>query len=150
MEVILLDKVDNLGGLGDKVKVRPGYGRNFLIPTGRAVPANAANTAAFEARRAELEQQVAAKVAAAQVRKAEIEALGSVTITHRAGDEGKLFGSVGTIDIADACEAAGVAVSKSEVRLPEGPFRMAGEYEVEVHLHTDVNAVLKVSILAEE
>lgn len=150
MEVILLEKVDNLGGLGDKVKVRPGYGRNYLIPTGRAVPANEANIAAFETQRAELEQQAAERLAAAEARKAQIEALGAVTLTHKAGEEGKLFGSVGTADIADACTAAGVEVAKSEVRLPEGPFRVAGEYEVELHLHADVNAVLKVTVLAEE
>lgn len=150
MEVILLEKVDNLGGLGDKVKVRPGYGRNYLIPTGRAVPANQANLAALEARRAELEQQLAERLAAAEARKAQIEALGGVTVTHKAGDEGKLFGSVGTVDIADACTAAGVEVNKSEIRLPEGPFRVAGEYEVELHLHADVNVALKVTIVGEE
>jgi large subunit ribosomal protein L9 len=149
MEVILLEKVDNLGGLGDKVKVRPGYGRNYLVPTGRAVPANEANVAAFEARRAELEQQAAERLAAAEARKAQVEALGSVTVTHKAGEEGKLFGSVGTTDIAEACAAAGVEVAKSEVRLPEGPLRVAGEYEIELHLHADVNALLKVTIVAE-
>lgn len=149
MEVILLDKVDNLGNLGDKVSVKPGFGRNYLIPTGRAVPATGENLAAFEERRAELEKQVAEKLAAAEARKSQIEALGKVTITHKAGDEGKLFGSVGTSDIADACTAAGAEVAKAEVRLPEGPFRVAGEYEVELHLHADVNATITVEIVAE-
>lgn len=149
MEVILLDKVDNLGNLGDKVSVKAGFGRNYLIPTGRAVPATADNLKVFEERRAELEKQVAEKLAAAETRKAQIEALGKVSISHKAGDEGKLFGSVGTSDIADACTAAGAEVAKAEVRLPEGPFRVAGEYEVELHLHADVNATITVEIIAE-
>jgi len=149
MEVILLDKVDNLGGLGDKVSVKAGYGRNFLIPTGRAVPATGENLATFEARRAELEKQAAEKLAAAEARKAQIEAVGKVSISHKAGDEGKLFGSVGTNDIADAFSAAGAEVAKAEVRLPEGPFRAAGEYQVELHLHADVNATVTVEVVAE-
>jgi large subunit ribosomal protein L9 len=149
MEVILLDKVDNLGNLGDKVAVKAGYGRNFLIPTGRAVPATADNLKVFEERRAELEKQAADKLATAEARKAEIEAIGKVTISHKAGEEGKLFGSVGTSDIADACTAAGAELAKAEVRLPEGPFRVAGEYEVELHLHADVNATLTVEVVAE-
>jgi large subunit ribosomal protein L9 len=150
MEVILLDKVDNLGNLGDKVSVKAGYGRNFLIPSGRAVPATADNLKVFEERRAELEKEVAEKLAAAEARKAAIEALAKVTIGHKAGEEGKLFGSVGTSDIADACAAAGVEIAKSEVRLPEGPFRVAGEYEVVLHLHADVDAPITVEIVAEE
>ncbi len=150
MEVILLDKVENLGGLGDKVDVKPGYGRNYLIPTGRAVPATGENLKAFEERRAELEKQAAEKLAAAEARKTRIDALEVVTITHKAGEEGKLFGSVGTSDIADAVTAGGVEVSKSEVRLPEGPFRVAGEYEVVLHLHSDVDAPIKVIIVGEE
>jgi len=149
MDVILLDKVDNLGDLGEKVSVKPGYGRNFLIPTGRAVAATAGNLKVFEARRAELQKQAQDKLTTAEARKAELEALGSVTVTHKAGDEGKLFGSVGTGDIAEACTAAGVELAKSEVRLPEGPLRVAGEYEVTLHLHTDVNATLKVVIVGE-
>lgn len=149
MEVILLDKVDNLGNLGDKVSVKAGYGRNFLIPTGRAVPATADNVKVFEERRAELEKQVAEKLAAAEARKAQIEAVGKVTVSHKAGEEGKLFGSVGTSEIADACTAAGAEVAKAEVRLPEGPFRVAGEYEVELHLHADVNATITVEVVAE-
>jgi len=150
MEVILLDKVENLGGLGDKVDVKPGYGRNFLIPTGRAVPATGENLKAFEERRAELEKQSADKLAAAEARKAKIEGLGSVTITHKAGEEGKLFGSVGTSDVADAVSADGVEVSKSEVRMPEGAFRVAGEYDVVLHLHSDVDATIKVLVVGEE
>jgi large subunit ribosomal protein L9 len=150
MEVILLDKVDNLGNLGDKVSVKAGYGRNFLIPTGRAVPATEANVKVFEERRAELEKQAAEKLATAESRKAAVEGLGKVSISHKAGEEGKLFGSVGTSDIADACTAAGVEIAKSEVRLPEGPFRVAGEYEVVLHLHADVNATIAVEVVAEE
>ncbi len=149
MDVILLKKVDNLGALGDKVSVKPGYGRNFLIPSGRAVAATAENLAAFEARRAELEKEAAAALAEAQSRKAKIDGL-SITIACKAGEEGRLFGSVGTVDIAEAATAAGVDLAKQEVRLPHGPFRVTGEFEVEVHLHTDVNAALKLNIVAEE
>lgn len=151
MEVILLEKVDNLGGLGEKVSVKSGFGRNFLIPQGKAVFASAENVKLFEERRAELEKQAAEKLAAAEARKAQVDALTEgVTITHKAGEEGRLFGSVGTTDIAHAATEAGVEIAKSEVRLPEGPFRVAGEYEVTLHLHTDVNAVLKVTIIGEE
>ncbi|WP_457675289.1 50S ribosomal protein L9 [Thiolapillus sp.] len=150
MEVILLDKVTGLGDLGDKVAVKPGYGRNFLIPSGKAIPATAANLAEFEKRRAELEKEAAEKLAAAESRKASIENLESVTIAHKAGEEGKLFGSVGTTDISRACEEAGITVEKQEIRLPEGPMRSTGEFEVVLHLHPDVNANLKVIIVAEE
>jgi large subunit ribosomal protein L9 len=151
MEVILLEKVANLGGLGEKVSVKSGFGRNFLIPKGKAVFASAENIKVFEERRAELEQQAADKLAAAEARKAQIEALESgVSISHKAGDEGRLFGSVGTADIAAACGEAGIEVAKAEVRLPEGPFRVAGEYEVSLHLHSDVDATLKVTIVGEE
>jgi len=151
MEVILLEKVANLGGLGEKVSVKSGFGRNFLIPQGKAVFASAENVRVFEARRAELEQQAADKLAAAEARKAQIDNLSEgVSITHKSGEEGRLFGSVGTVDIARACSEAGVEISKSEVRLPEGPFRVAGEYEVVLHLHTDVDATLKLTIIGEE
>ena len=150
MEVILLDKVSGLGELGDKVSVKAGYGRNYLIPSGKAVPATKDNLVEFEARRAELEQQAAEKLANAESRKAAVESLGEVTISHKAGEEGKLFGSVGTTDIARACADAGVQVEKSEIRLPEGPMRSTGEFEIVLHLHTDVNANLKVIIVAEE
>jgi len=148
MEVILLEKITNLGELGDKVAVKPGYGRNYLIPTGLAVPATRDNLEAFEARRAELEKAAADKLAAAEARKASIESL-SITIGRKAGEEGKLFGSVGTTDIAEAITAAGVAVEKQEVRLPEGPLRVAGDYEVALHLHSDVDATITVTVVAE-
>ena len=151
MEVILLEKVANLGGLGEKVSVKSGFGRNYLIPQGKAVFASPENVKVFEERRAELEQQAAEKLAAAEARKAQIEGLSDgVTIAHKIGDEGRLFGSVGTSDIAHACTEAGVEVAKAEVRLPEGPFRVAGDYEVALHLHTDVDATLKVRIVGEE
>ncbi len=150
MEVILLEKVDNVGALGDKVAVKSGYARNFLIPKGKAVFASAENVAKFEERRAELEKQEAEKLAAAEARKAQIEALeGGVTIAHQAGEEGKLFGSVGTADIVAAVGEKGVEIAKSEVRMPEGVFREVGEYEVVLHLHTDVNVTLKVNVIAE-
>lgn len=148
MEVILLEKITNLGNLGDKVSVKPGYSRNYLIPAGLAVPATKDNLEAFEARRAELEQQAAEKLAAAEARKAQIENL-HVTVARKAGEEGKLFGSVGTIDIAEAVTAAGVEVEKHEVRLPEGALRVAGDYEIILHLHSDVDATVKLSIVPE-
>jgi large subunit ribosomal protein L9 len=148
MEVILLEKVENLGDLGDRVNVRPGYGRNFLIPGGKATPATEEHIKAFEARRAELEKAVAERLAAAEVRRDQLEGM-SVTIMAKAGDEGKLFGSVGTVDIAEAVSAAGIAVDRHEVRLPEGPFRQLGEFEVELHLHTDVNVEIALVIEAE-
>ncbi len=150
MEVILLDKVSGLGVLGDKVEVKSGYGRNFLIPNGKAVFATKDNIKEFEARRADLEKQAAGKLAEAETRKAAIDAMNAVEITHKAGEEGKLFGSVGTADIAKAAAAAGVAIAKSEVRLPEGPFRQAGEYSVVIHLYPEVDANLKVSVIGEE
>ena len=150
MEVVLLDKVSGLGVLGDKVQVKSGYGRNFLIPNGKAVFATKENVAAFEAQRAELEKQAAGKLAAAESRKATIDGMSAVTITHKAGEEGKLFGSVGTIDIANAATEAGVKIAKSEVRLPDGPFRQAGEYEVVVHLYPEVDATLKINVIGEE
>ncbi len=148
MEVILLQKVENLGELGDKVAVKSGYGRNYLLPTGRAVPATKANQEVFEARRAELEKQEAGSLAAAEARKEKIEGM-SVTVARKAGDEGRLFGSVGTADIAAACTQAGVEVAKKEVRLPEGPLHVTGEFEVELHLHSDVDATLKLHIVPE-
>jgi large subunit ribosomal protein L9 len=148
MDVILLEKVDNLGNLGDKVNVRPGYGRNFLIPSGKATAATEENIKAFEARRAGLEKAAAEILAAAEARRDKIEGL-SVTIASKSGDEGRLFGSVGTGDIAHAISATGVEVERSEIRMPEGVFRMVGEYEVSVHLHSDVNATVKVVVVAE-
>jgi large subunit ribosomal protein L9 len=146
MEVILMKKVGGLGELGDKVAVRPGYGRNFLIPQGAAVPATEANLKAFEERRAELESQAAEALAIAESRRERLEGL-TVSISRKAGDEGRLFGSVGTADIAEAVTAVGIELAKSEVRLPQGPFRHIGEYEVELHLHTDVDVVILVEIV---
>lgn len=147
MEVILLEKVANLGNLGDKVNVKAGYGRNFLLPFGKATAATAANIATFEARRAELEQAAADKKTSAETRAAQLAEL-EVTITATAGDEGKLFGSIGTADIADALTASGVQVAKSEVRLPNGTIRQTGEFDIAVHLHSDVEATVKVVVVA--
>ena len=147
MELILLEKVANLGNLGDKVKVKAGYGRNFLLPFGKATVANAANLAAVEERRAELEKEAADKKASAESRAAQLAEL-EVTITATAGDEGKLFGSIGTHDIADALTASGVEVAKAEVRLPNGTIRQVGEYDVAVHLHSDVEATVRVVVVA--
>jgi large subunit ribosomal protein L9 len=147
MEVILLEKIANLGNLGDKVNVKSGYGRNYLLPQGKATAATAANIAVFEARRAELEKAAAEKKAVAEARAAQLADL-QITISAVAGDEGKLFGSIGTQDIADALSAAGVAVEKSEVRMPNGTIRHLGEFEVDVHLHTDVEATVKLTVVA--
>ena len=147
MEIILLEKITNLGNLGDKVSVKSGYARNFLLPQGKATRATAENVAAFEARRAELEKLAAEKKAYAESRAAELAEL-EVTITATAGDEGKLFGSIGTHDIADALTASGVEVAKSEIRLPNGAIRLVGEYDVAVHLHSDVDATVRVVVVA--
>ncbi|MCK8516133.1 50S ribosomal protein L9 [Methylonatrum kenyense] len=147
MDVILLEKVDNLGDLGDQVKVRAGYGRNYLLPQGKAKPATAENIKYFEERRAELERQAAEVLAAAEARKAKLDGL-TLTIPAKAGDEGKLFGSVGTADIAEAAAAAGVELDRAEVRMPEGPLRVVGSYEIDVHLHSDVDTVISVVVEA--
>jgi large subunit ribosomal protein L9 len=148
MEVILLEKIENLGVMGDKVNVKPGYGRNYLIPKGKAAPATEANIAAFEARRADLEKAAAETLATAEARRDRLVDM-NITITAKAGDEGKLFGSIGTADIADAINATGVTVERHEVRLPTGAFRQVGEYDVELHLHSDVNTTIKLTIAAE-
>ena len=148
MEVILLEKVANLGSLGDKVKVKAGYGRNFLLPYGKAVPATEANLKAFEERRAELEKAAAEKLSAAQARAEALEGA-AFTISSKAGEEGKLFGSIGVRDIADAITAGGTEVEKSEVRLPERPIRVTGEYDIELQLHTDVEVTIKLAVVAE-
>lgn len=148
MELILLEKIQNLGNLGDKVAVRPGYGRNYLIPKGMAVQASADNLAQFEQRRAELEQAQADGLAAAQAR-ADVLREVRVSIARKAGEGGRLFGSVGTTDIAEAVTAAGFELHKHEVRLPEGPLRQAGEYDIVLHLHTDVDATVKVEVVPE-
>ncbi len=148
MEVILLEKIENLGNLGDRVNVKPGFGRNYLLPQGKAAPATAENIAEFEAQRAELEKAAAEALALAESRRDSLADM-VVTISAKAGEEGKLFGSVGTSDIADAINAAGVEVERNEIRLPEGAFRQTGEYDVDLHLHTDVNVTVKLVIEAE-
>ncbi len=148
MEVILLEKVDNLGNLGDKVQVKSGYARNYLIPQGKAKYATPANIAEFEARRAELEKAAVEALEAAKARAASLEGM-EIVITAMAGNEGKLFGSIGTQDIADAVTAAGVPVERREVRLPEGALRMAGEYDIELHLQPDIDTVIKLVIKPE-
>lgn len=149
MQVILLDKIAHLGNVGDQVNVKSGFARNFLIPQGKAVMATAANIAHFEARRAELEAKAAEALSAAQARAAKITEISSVSVSATAGEDGRLFGSVSAKDIADALTAAGVEVSKSEVRLGEGPLRTTGEHEVKVHLHPEVNAKVTVNVVAE-
>ena len=149
MEVILLQKVANLGNIGDKVKVKAGYGRNFLLPQGKAALATPANVAKFEERRVELEKRAADDLTAARDRAARLEGR-ALTITAKAGGEGKLFGSIGTADIAEALSADGIEVERSEVRLPGGPIRLVGEHHVKVHLHSDVEVDLTVTVTAEE
>ena len=145
MEVILLEKVGKLGALGDRVTVKGGYARNFLLPQGRAVLANEANIAEFEARRAELEKTAKEQIDAATLRAESLNGK-TVAINAKAGDEGKLFGSIGTRDIADAAVAAGLTLDKSEVRLPEGPLRTIGEHEVQCQVYSEVFATIKVTI----
>ncbi|NMP31916.1 50S ribosomal protein L9 [Thalassotalea sp. M1531] len=149
MEVILLDKIAKLGGLGDKVTVKSGYARNYLLPQGKAVFASKANVEHFEARRADLEKQLAEALTAAEAKAAKITEMAEVTIASTAGDEGKLFGSIGTKDIADAITAAGVEVTKAQVRMPLGTIREVGEYDIVIHLHTDVDVHVKVVVIAE-
>ena len=149
MQVILLDKIAHLGKVGDQVNVKSGFARNYLIPQGKAVMATKANIEHFEARRAELEEKAAQALAAAVDRAARLEALGSVTIASKAGDEGRLFGSIGTRDIAEAITAKGVEVAKSEVRLPNGLIRTLGEHEVTFQFHGEVFSHLNVVIVAE-
>jgi large subunit ribosomal protein L9 len=149
MEVILLETIGNLGDLGDKVEVKPGYGRNFLIPQGKAVPATADNIAQFEARRAELEAAAAEALAEAQKRADVIGGLDLITITANAGEEGKLFGSIGTRDIAEALEKAGCPVDKAEVKLPEGALRETGEYTIALQLHADVMVDIALAVVPE-
>ncbi len=149
MELILLQKVKNLGNLGDKVKVKPGYGRNYLVPQGKATAATEANLAEFEQRRAEYETRANQQLVGAEARRAQFED-GSVTIRANASPEGKLFGSVGPREIAEAFTAAGAALDKSEVVMGEGPLRHIGEFEVQIHLHADVHATVKVVVANEE
>ncbi|MFQ2823968.1 MULTISPECIES: 50S ribosomal protein L9 [Aeromonas] len=147
MQVILLDKIAKLGGLGDQVAVKAGYARNYLIPQGKAVMATKANIEAFGARRAELEAKLAANKAAAEERAAKLAELATVVIASKSGDEGKLFGSIGTRDVAEAITAAGVAVAKSEVRMGN-VLRNTGDYEVAVQLHADVKATVQIQVVA--
>ena len=148
MEVILLEKVANLGNLGDKVSVKAGYGRNFLIPQSKAVPASKENIEKFEARRADLEKAAAEAVADAKKRAEHLANTGKVTIGSNAGDEGKLFGSVGPADVADALTATGVVIEKREVLMPEGPIHQVGEYEFNIRLHSDVIQAVTVVVVA--
>ncbi len=148
MEIILLEKIENLGAMGDKVTVKPGYGRNYLVPKGKARPATAENIAAFEAHRVELEKVAAEALATAEARREQLDGK-TINIAAKVGDEGKLFGSIGTADITDAVKAAGVDIERNEVRLPEGAFRQVGEYDVTLHLYSDVNATIKLVITAE-
>lgn len=149
MEIILLDKIANLGGLGDTVSVKSGYARNFLFPKGKAVPATKVNVEKFEARRAELEAKIAAELDAANAKAAKLAEIAEVTIAAPAGDEGKLFGSVGTRDIADAITAAGLEVAKAEVKLPTGTIRETGEFEIDIQFHGDVIQSVKLHVIKE-
>lgn len=148
MEVILLEKVANLGNLGDKVNVKSGYGRNFLVPYGKAVPATGANIEAFEARRAELEKQASERQSEAEIRKTKLDGQ-TVTITAKSGDEGKLFGSVSTREIADALNELDPEIARTEINLPEGAIRHIGEFEIDVQLHSDVTATVTVIVAAQ-
>ncbi|MCO4321880.1 50S ribosomal protein L9 [Aliidiomarina quisquiliarum] len=150
MNIILLDKVTNLGGLGDQVVVKSGYARNFLFPRGKAVPATKANVEMFEQRRAELEAQLATELKAAEARAEKVNALETVVISSKAGTEGKLFGSIGTRDIAAAITAAGVEVQKSEILMPHGTLREVGEFDIELQMHAEVTANIKLVIEASE
>jgi large subunit ribosomal protein L9 len=148
MNVILLERIGKLGGLGDEVNVRPGFARNYLIPQGKAVRATKANREVFEARRLELERTAAARLDAAKQRAATLEGC-AVTIVAKAGDEGKLYGSVGTQEVADAVSAKGTPVERSEVRMPEGVIRSVGEYQIDLQLHSDVTVTVQVAVVAE-
>jgi large subunit ribosomal protein L9 len=149
MNVILLDKVENLGDIGDMVTVKPGYGRNYLLPQGKATLATKANIAEVEARRVELEKAAAEELATARDRARLIDGM-ELIVPANAGEEGKLFGSVGPIDVCDAFEKVGVEVERSEVRMPEGPIHEIGDYEIGLHLHADVNVEVKLKVVAEE
>ena len=149
MEVILLQKVANLGNIGDKVKVKPGYGRNFLLPSGKAALATAANLKKFEERRTELEKAAADSLTSARSRAKQLEEF-KLDLRAKAGTEGKLFGSIGTADIAEALTKAGIEIERSEVRLPGGPIRLVGEHHVKLHLHSDVEIDLPVHVTAED
>ena len=149
MNVILLEKVENLGNIGDQVAVKSGYGRNFLLPKGKATLATPENIEIFEQRRTELEAKQAGELESAQARADKLEEL-VISISANVGEEGKLFGSIGTVDIAEASTVLGIEILRSEVRLPDGPLREIGEHEVEIHLHTDLNVTIRVNVIADE
>ena len=149
MEVMLLEKINKLGELGDQVRVKAGYGRNYLIPVGKAISATPENVEKFESRRAELEKTQADVLGTATARAEKMNVV-EVTLARKVGEEGNLFGSVSAADIAEAVAVAGVELAKNEVRLPEGPLRVLGEFEVATHLHAEVDAKIKVTIVAEE
>jgi large subunit ribosomal protein L9 len=149
MNVILLDNVENLGGIGDLVSVKAGYGRNYLLPKGKAALATKENITEFEARRVDLEKAAAEDLAAAKAREELIQGM-ELVITANVGPEGKLFGSVGPIDIAEAFSKVGVEVQRSEIRMPDGPIHEVGEFKIGVHLHTDINVEVTVNVVAEE
>ncbi|MDQ5908159.1 MAG: large subunit ribosomal protein [Pseudomonadota bacterium] len=148
MEIILLEKINKLGILGDRIKVKPGYARNYLIPKGKATTATPANIARFEARRAELERVAAEQMARARARSEQLAEL-IVTLSVKTGTEGRLFGSVGAADIANAVAAAGIELEKQEIRLSTGPIRQIGEYDVDLHLHPEVKSQIRVNVIAE-
>lgn len=148
MNVILLERINNLGDLGDEIAVKPGFGRNFLIPQGKAVQANEDNRAVFEGRRAELEGAANEKLTAAQARAAQLSGL-VVTMVVKTGEEGRLYGSVGTQDIAHAVTAEGFEVARSEVRMPEGTIRVTGEYDISLQVHSDVMVEIKLNVVSE-
>ncbi len=150
MDVILMENIENLGSVGDKVTVKAGFARNYLVPQGKAKMATAENLAEFEARRAELEKAAAEALATAEARKTTIEALNVIEITARVGSEGKLFGSIGVADISDAISALGTTVEKSEIRMPEGPVRETGEHVIDIHLYTDVDTQVTINVVGEE
>ena len=150
MEVILMENVENLGSVGDKVSVKSGFARNYLVPQGKAKMATAANLAEFEAVRVELEKAAGQALQEAQVRKQQIEALGIIEVTARVGSEGKLFGSIGVADVSDAIASLGGNVEKSEIRMPEGALRVEGEHQVDIHLYTDIDTQVTVNIIGEE
>ena len=150
MEVILLENIENLGSVGDKVSVKSGFARNYLVPHAKAKIATAENVAEFEAIRAELEKAAAEARAVAETRQQAIEAIGTIEVTAKVGSEGKLFGSIGVADVCDAIEAHGQTVEKSEIRMPEGALRSVGEHLVDIHLYTDIDAQVTVNIISED
>ena len=150
MDVILMENIENLGSVGDKVNVKAGFARNYLVPQGKAKMATAENLAEFEAQRAELEKAAAEALATAETRKSAIEALDVIEIAARVGSEGKLFGSIGVADISDAISALGEMVEKSEIRMPEGPVREMGEHVIDIHLYTDIDTQVTINVVGEE